>query len=51
MQPGDTLSSITQYVYGDSTLRPKIDNANRQVIGNNPDLIRPGEVLKLQPID
>ena len=51
VQPGDTLSSIAQYLYGDSTLWRKLYDANKQVIGNNPDSLRPGEVLQLSPID
>jgi nucleoid-associated protein YgaU len=51
VQQGDTLSSIAQYIYGDSALWPRIYDANKQVIGNDPDHIRPGEVLQLPPID
>src|SRR5947209_16686076 len=45
VQPGDTLSGIAQQAYGDGNQWPKIYNANTQVIGNDPNLIRPGEVL------
>jgi nucleoid-associated protein YgaU len=45
VQSGDTLSSIAQRAYGDANQWPKIYDANRQVIGNDPNLIRPGEVL------
>src|SRR5947209_8910451 len=45
VQPGDTLSGIAQQAYGDGNQWQTIYNANTQVIGNDPNLIRPGEVL------
>jgi LysM domain len=46
VQPGDTLSSIAQRFYGDGNQWHKIyDYTNKQVIGPDPNLIRPGEVL------
>jgi nucleoid-associated protein YgaU len=47
VQQGDTLSKIAQQAYGDGNLWPKIYEANKPVIGPNPDLIRPGEVLRI----
>jgi hypothetical protein len=51
VQPGDSLFSIAQRLYGDGTKWPLIfDYCNSQVVGPNPDLIRPGEVLYIPPI-
>jgi cell wall-associated NlpC family hydrolase len=47
VQPGDYLSKIAAKVYGDSRQWRKIYDANRSVIGGNPDLILPGQVLNL----
>jgi 5'-nucleotidase len=47
VQPGDTLSGIAARVYGDANRWPAIYDANRSVIGANPSLIVPGQVLKL----
>jgi nucleoid-associated protein YgaU len=44
--PGDTLSGIAQHFYGDGALFPRIFEANRDQI-NNPDLISPGQVLRI----
>jgi LysM domain len=45
VQPGDSLFSIAQQAYGDGNQWHKIYDANKQVIGSDPNLIRPGEVL------
>jgi hypothetical protein len=45
--PGDWLSKIAQHEYGDMFLWPLIYDANRSTIGDNPNLIRPGQVLNL----
>src|SRR5437588_1062569 len=50
VQPGDTLSGIAQQAYGDGNQWQVIYNANTQVIGNDPNLIRPGEVLYIPPL-
>jgi LysM repeat protein len=50
VEPGDSLFSIAQLAYGDSNQWQKIYDANKQVIGNDPNLIRPGEVLYIPPI-
>lgn len=43
---GDSLSRIAKREYGDATLWPRIFDANRDQI-KNPDLIHPGQVLKI----
>ena len=43
---GDTLSSIAKQFYGDANKWRKIFEANGDVI-KNPDLIHPGQVLKI----
>lgn len=43
---GDTLSGIAQRVLGSSSKWPTLYAENKAVIGSNPDLIRPGEVLR-----
>jgi LysM repeat protein len=50
VQPGDSLFSIAQQAYGDGNQWQKIYDANKQVIGNDPNLIRPGEVLYIPPV-
>jgi len=49
VKPGDTLSEIAEHFYGNGTepFWRRIYNANRAVIGNDPNLIKPGEVLKI----
>lgn len=47
VQPGDSLTSIAQSAYHDGNQWPLIYNVNRQVIGSNPNLIQPGEVLHI----
>jgi nucleoid-associated protein YgaU len=42
---GDWLSKLSQRYYGDMYKWPVIYEANRQIIGSNPDLIRPGQTL------
>jgi nucleoid-associated protein YgaU len=44
---GDSLSKIAKHHYGDANLWPRIYEANREVIGTNPDLIKPGQKLLL----
>jgi nucleoid-associated protein YgaU len=47
VQPGDSLSLIAMKAYGDATKWQWIYDYpdNQQVIGNNPDLIQPGQDL------
>ncbi|HEY9504965.1 MAG TPA: LysM peptidoglycan-binding domain-containing protein [Gemmatimonadales bacterium] len=47
VKKGDSLSKIAKRVYGDAQQWRKIYEANRAVIGDNPDLIHPGQALKL----
>jgi nucleoid-associated protein YgaU len=46
VQKGDTLSAIAQHHYGKASRWHAIFEANRDQL-DNPDLIRPGQVLKL----
>ena len=47
VEPGDTLSAIAQETTGDAESWPELYDANRTVIGADPDLILPGQVLSL----
>lgn len=49
VQPGDTLRSIAQDQYGDATLWPRIYDANRDVIGPDPDALIAGTKLQIPP--
>ena len=42
---GDSLSKIAKHHYGDAGKWRRIYDANRQTIGDNPDLIKPGQDL------
>jgi nucleoid-associated protein YgaU len=46
VKPGDSLSKIAHHLYGDGSKWHAIFEANRDHI-HNPDLIHPGQVLKL----
>lgn len=46
VQPGDTLSAIAQQFYGDSSLFPRIFEANSNQL-TDPNLIFPGQVLRI----
>ncbi len=46
---GDTLSKIAHSIYGDANKWRKIYEANTDLI-KNPDLIRPGQVLKIPEV-
>ena len=50
VKPGDTLSHIAQHVYGKASRWHAIFEANRDQI-DDPDLIRPGQVLQLPSED
>lgn len=45
VKKGDSLSKIAAKYYGTGSRWPDIYNANRGVIGSNPNLIKPGQVL------
>jgi resuscitation-promoting factor RpfA len=47
VQPGDTLRSIAEREYGDATQWPRIYDANRDVIGADPDTLVAGTTLRL----
>ena len=47
VQPGDNLSFISERYYGHQANFRIIYEANRDVIGDNMNLIRPGQVLKI----
>jgi len=44
---GDSLSKIAKRFYGKASEWKRIYEANRQVIGDDPDLIRPGQKLRI----
>lgn len=46
VKQGDSLSKIAKKVYGHANQWTRIFEANRDII-TNPDLIKPGQVLKL----
>jgi nucleoid-associated protein YgaU len=45
--PGDSLSKIAQKFYGNPSLWSKIYQANKALIGPNPNLILPGQTLTI----
>jgi nucleoid-associated protein YgaU len=47
VKSGDSLSKIAKQIYGDAQQWRKIYDANRDVIGNNPDMIHPGQTFKI----
>jgi LysM repeat protein len=47
VQRGDSLSKLAARYYGDMYKWPAIHEANRRVIGGNPDLIKPGQRLMI----
>ena len=49
VQPGDSMRSIAQQVYGDASLWPRIYDANRDVIGPDPDALQVGMRLRIPP--
>jgi nucleoid-associated protein YgaU len=46
VKSGDSLSKISKHIYGDAGSYTKIFEANRDIL-QNPDLIKPGQVLKI----
>lgn len=47
VKPGDSLSKISKDVYDNASLYKKIYEANKDTIGANPDLIKPGQKLTI----
>ncbi|WP_374603393.1 LysM peptidoglycan-binding domain-containing protein [Arenimonas sp.] len=47
---GDTLSGIAKHYYGKAGMWPIIFEANRDKL-DNPDLIHPGQELKIPPLE
>lgn len=47
VQPGDTLRSIAEQEYGDAAQWPRIYQANRDVIGSDPDNLVAGMTLQI----
>ena len=47
VKSGDSLSKIAKNFYGDAQQWKKIYEANKDVIGANPDLIQPGQTYKI----
>ena len=43
VKKGDSLSAISRKMYGDASKWKKIYEANKGVIGKNPNLIYPGQ--------
>ena len=48
VEKGDTLSAIARQFYGKASAWPQIFEANRDQL-DDPDRIRPGQVLKIPP--
>jgi nucleoid-associated protein YgaU len=48
VQKGDTLSHVAKQFYGKANAWNRIFEANRDQL-DNPDLIKPGQVLKIPP--
>lgn len=49
IQSGDTLLTVAEQVYGDATQWRKIYDANKDVIGPDPDKLKVGMKLKVPP--
>jgi len=47
VRPGDSLSKIAKALMGDAKKWRQLYEANKDVVGSNPDLIKPGQVLKI----
>ncbi|MEO0587716.1 MAG: LysM peptidoglycan-binding domain-containing protein [Planctomycetota bacterium] len=50
IQSGENLSSIAQRYYGKAARWRALFNANRDVLGNNPNAIRAGMVIVIPPL-
>jgi nucleoid-associated protein YgaU len=47
VKSGDSLSKIAKNLYGDAQQWHKIYEANKDVIGANPNMIQPGQTFKI----
>ena len=47
VRSGDSLSKIAKALMGDAKKWRQLYEANKDVVGSNPDLIKPGQVLKI----
>jgi nucleoid-associated protein YgaU len=47
VRPGDSLSKIAKALMGDAKKWRALYEANKEVVGSNPDLIKPGQILKI----
>ena len=47
VKSGDSLSKIAKQLLGDASRWPEIYEANKEVIGDNPNLIKPGQKLNI----
>jgi nucleoid-associated protein YgaU len=47
VKSGDSLSKIAKELLGDASRWPEIYELNKDVIGDNPNLIRPGQEFKI----
>ena len=47
VKKGDCLYNIAKSLYGDGSKYNSIYAANKSIIGSNPNLIKPGQVLKI----
>jgi nucleoid-associated protein YgaU len=50
VRPGDSLSKIAKSLMGDAKKWRVLYEANKDVVGSNPDLIQPGQVLKIPKV-
>lgn len=49
VEAGDTLASVAQKFYNDPTLWRRIYDANKAVIGDNPDALKIGTQIRVPP--
>jgi nucleoid-associated protein YgaU len=49
VQSGDTLLSVAEQFYGDTAQWRRIYDANKDVIGSDPDKLKIGMKLKIPP--